>query len=117
MRLPNLWINSASHYGKTLDRSHGEIRDLFLNLTGKNVVKEFLTFVKSASTKRSNLSTVPSLRQRARTESLLHNQRITKDQKADGFIRRFCLFLLRCFFVIILSWLIIIFFPKNNPNN
>ncbi len=91
-----------------------EIRDVFLSFTGEYVLKGSLTFVKNASapissTKRSNQSTVFSRRQKPLAESLLYNNRITKEEKTDGFIKGCCLFLLRCFFIIILFWLIIIF--------
>jgi len=97
-----------------------EIRDVFLSFTGEYVLKGSLFFVKSASapissTKRSNQSTVFLRWQKPLAESLLYNNRITKEEKTDGFIRGYCLFLLRWFFIIILFWLIIIFYPKNDP--
>ncbi len=97
-----------------------EIRDVFVSFTGEYVLKGSLTFVKSASvpissTKRSNQSTVFLRWQKPLAESLLYNNRITKEEKTDGFIKGCCLFLLRCFFIIILFQLIIIFCPKNDP--
>jgi hypothetical protein len=90
-----------------------EICNVFLNLK-ENALNEPVTFEKSSSApvpsmKRSSQSTVLLRRQKP---VALYNNRITKEEKSDDLIKHSDLFLLRCLFVIILSWLIIIFFPK-----
>ena len=81
------------------------------NVTFREICEILLDLKKNASTsvrsmKRSSQSTVFSRRQ---TLLALHNSHIRREQPISQF-------LLRCLIVIVLSWLIIIFFPKNDPD-